>query len=74
MGDGPTVVDDEIPNPRPLDRGEQSISVGHTGLLIDGEGTRQLHSRPDDYGSFSRTHQGNLSGPHFGCFGVSEAT
>ena len=26
-----------------------------------------------DYGSFSRTHQGNLSGTHFGCFGVSGA-
>lgn len=26
-----------------------------------------------DYGSFSRTHQGNLSGAHFGCFGVSGA-
>ncbi|MDH6238548.1 hypothetical protein [Cryobacterium sp. CG_9.6] len=27
-----------------------------------------------DYGSVSRTHQGNLSGTHFGCFGVSRAT
>jgi hypothetical protein len=26
-----------------------------------------------DYGSFCRTHQGNLSGTHFGCFGVSGA-
>jgi translation initiation factor 2B subunit (eIF-2B alpha/beta/delta family) len=26
-----------------------------------------------DYGSVVRTHQGNLSGTHFGCFGVSGA-
>ena len=26
-----------------------------------------------DYGRFSRTHQGNLSGTHFGCCGVSGA-
>jgi len=26
-----------------------------------------------DYGSFVRTHLGNLSGTHFGCFGVLRA-
>lgn len=36
---------------------------------------RQPTTIPDfpDYGSFIRTHQGNLSGTHFGCFGVSRA-
>ncbi|KFF57895.1 hypothetical protein JF66_22815, partial [Cryobacterium sp. MLB-32] len=32
-----------------------------------------VHADAIDYGSVSGTHQGNLSGTHFGCFGVSGA-
>ena len=39
---------------------------------IDGQAPEQIAPQPD-YGSVIRTHQGNLSGTHFGRFGVSGA-
>ena len=39
-----------------------------------GHGYRKnVGNRTRDYGSVIRTHQGNLSGTHFGCYGVSGA-